>query len=114
MLDKLIDNAISFHRPGTPIEIILVRNSGTLKGTLSSAPLRGTVTLKVANQGPTIPEELQNQIFNSMVSYRQQKGSGPHLGLGLYIVRTIVEHHQGRVSVCPTKDKEGTVFTLTL
>lgn len=110
LLDKLVDNAISFHRPGTPIEISLAENSDTH----FSAPLRGKVTLTVANQGPTIPEEQQTQIFNSMVSYRQQKGSGPHLGLGLYIVRTIVEHHQGRVSVCSTKDEEGTIFTLTL
>jgi two-component system sensor histidine kinase ChvG len=110
MLDKLVDNAISFHRPGTPIEISLVENNTTH----FSAPLRGPTTLMVTNQGPTIPEELQNQIFNSMVSYRQQKGSGPHLGLGLYIVRTIIEHHQGTVTVGSTKGNQGTVFTLTL
>jgi K+-sensing histidine kinase KdpD len=53
-----------------------------------------------------------------MVSYRQQKGqqkgTGPHLGLGLYIVRTIVEHHEGLVSVATTRRSTGTVFTLTL
>ncbi len=119
MLDKLVENAISFHSPGTPIEISLLENNGTLfsaplKGVLYNAPLRGTITLTVTNQGPTIPEELQSQIFNSMVSYRQQKGSGPHLGLGLYIVRTIVEHHQGKVTVHSTRDGKGTVFTLTL
>jgi signal transduction histidine kinase len=105
LLDKLIENAISFHRPGTPIEISL-------------AQINGTITLTVANQGPTIPEELQNQIFNSMVSYRQQKGqqkgTGPHLGLGLYIVRTIIEHHQGTVSAGTAREGTGTVFTLTL
>jgi dedicated sortase system histidine kinase len=101
LLDKLVENAVSFHRPGTPIEISLAQTNGT-------------ITLTVANQGPTIPEELQNQIFNSMVSYRQQKGSGPHLGLGLYIVRTIIEHHQGKVSVGTTREGTGTVFTLTL
>jgi len=101
MLDKLVDNAISFHRPGTPIEISLTEQNGHLQ-------------LTVANQGPTIPDELQGQIFNSMVSYRKQKGSGPHLGLGLYIVRTIVEHHQGTVSVTALKDGEGTIFTLEL
>ncbi len=105
MLDKLVDNAVSFHRPASPIEIALAENNGT-------------ITLSVANQGPAIPPELQNQIFNSMVSYRQhqgqQKGSGPHLGLGLYIVRTIVEHHRGTVSVASTMDGTGTIFTLTL
>lgn len=101
MLDKLVENSISFHLPGTPIEISLIQNNNR-------------ITLTVANQGPIIPEELQNQIFNSMVSYRKQKGSGPHLGLGLYIVRTIVEHHQGTVSVSSTGDGKGTIFTLTL
>ncbi|MGB3210642.1 MAG: ATP-binding protein [Desulforhopalus sp.] len=101
LLDKLVENAISFHIPKTPIEISLAQNNGT-------------ITLTVANQGPTIPDELHNQIFNSMVSYRQQKGSGPHLGLGLYIVRTIIEHHQGTVSVNSTSDGKGTVFTLTI
>ncbi len=101
MLDKLIENAVSFHRPKTPIEISLAKNDSG-------------ITLTIFNQGPTIPKEQQNQIFNSMVSYRQHKGSGPHLGLGLYIVRTIVEHHQGSVNVHSTQDGKGTVFTLTL
>lgn len=109
MLDKLVENAVSFHHPDTPIEISLSQNNNTR-------------TLTVTNQGPTIPQEWHNQIFNSMVSYRQhnrekkrpQKGTGPHLGLGLYIVRSIVEHHEGAVSVSSLKDDKGTVFTLTL
>ncbi len=101
MLDKLIDNAVSFHTPGSPIEIGLAMKNRKIE-------------LRITNQGPTIADELQNQIFNSMVSYRQQKGSKPHMGLGLYIVRTIIEHHQGEVSVCSTEDNNGTIFTLTL
>lgn len=101
LLDKLVENAVSFHSPGTPIEITLGQKNDK-------------IVLTVANQGPAIPEELQNQIFNSMVSYRKQKGSGPHLGLGLYIVRAIVEHHQGTVSVCSNPDNKGTAFTVTL
>lgn len=101
LLDKLVENAVSFHHPDTPIEISLSQRSGA-------------ITLSVANQGPTIPADLQNQIFNSMVSSRQQKDSRPHLGLGLYIVRTIVEHHRGTVRVCSTPDIPGTRFTLTL
>lgn len=113
MLDKLIDNAVSYHLPGTPIEIALEKENNSIQ-------------LIVANQGPTIPEELQNQIFNSMVSYRQQKdkqqgqpnnhnkNSGPHLGLGLYIVRTIIEHHQGTVRARSTENDKGTQFILSL
>lgn len=101
MLDKLIENAVSFHTAGSPIEITLTAKADS-------------IVLQVANQGPTIPPELRNQIFNSMVSLRRQKDKQPHLGLGLYIVRTIVEHHHGTISAGTTEDGTGTVFTLTL
>ncbi|KJS00937.1 MAG: histidine kinase [Desulfobulbaceae bacterium BRH_c16a] len=101
MLDKLIENAVSFHTEGTAIEIILTEHNGA-------------ILLQVANEGPTIPKEQQNQIFNSMVSFGRQKDKQPHLGLGLYVVRTIVEHHHGTIAVGTTENGTGTVFTLTL
>ncbi len=101
MLDKLIENGVSFHTETTPIEIILMEKNGA-------------ILVQVANQGPTIPQDRQNQIFNSMVSFRRQKEKQPHLGLGLYIVRTIVEHHHGTISAGTTEDGTGTVFTITL
>jgi two-component system sensor histidine kinase ChvG len=101
MLDKLIDNAISFHTPGTPVEISL-------------AVKQQKIYLNISNLGPIIPKELHNQIFNSMVSYRQRKDPHPHLGLGLYIVRTIVEHHQGNISINSIADNRGTTFSLIL
>lgn len=100
MLDKLIENGVSFHTPLTPIEISLEEN-------------HGTINLAVTNQGPIIPEEQKKQIFNSMVSYRAQKSQQPHLGLGLYIVRTIVLHHHGQIAVTDAPNSIGTRFTLT-
>ncbi len=102
MLDKLIENAISFHKSGTPIEI-------KLKETVAG------IVIEVINDGPPIPPEQQNQIFGSMVSLRPQKDNKPHLGLGLFIVYTIVEHHQGTISAGSLgKGREGAVFTVTL
>ena len=50
-----------------------------------------------------------------MVSIRTQNDSKPHLGLGLYIVRTIVEHHRGTVTAGGLTDgKNGVVFTIRL
>jgi two-component system, OmpR family, sensor histidine kinase ChvG len=102
MLDKLIENGVAFHTEGTPIELRLDRE-------------KDMIVLQIANQGPEIPVERQGQIFNSMISIRSQKDSKPHLGLGLYIVRTIVEHHRGTVTATGLTDgRKGAVFTVRL
>lgn len=102
MIEKLIDNAVSFHSPETPITLELSEQDGKL-------------ALRISNQGPTIAPEQQGQIFNSMVSLRSRKKSRPHLGLGLYIVRSIVKHHQGDVRVENLQGQsEGVCFIVTL
>ncbi|MDR3630322.1 MAG: ATP-binding protein [Desulfocapsaceae bacterium] len=102
MLDKLIENGIAFHAEGSPIELRLSRE-------------RDGIRLQVTNKGPEIPEERLGQIFNSMVSIRTQKDAKPHLGLGLFIVRTIVEHHRGTVTAGNRTDgQSGAVFTIRL
>jgi dedicated sortase system histidine kinase len=101
-MDKLVDNAISFHALGTPVQI-------SLQWQASQAILR------VINRGSSIDPALQHQIFNSMVSSRKNKGALPHLGLGLYIVRTIITHHRGRVEcVNLMGDDTGVCFTVIL
>jgi len=99
MLEKLIDNAVSFHIPETPVIIKLSSNHDMIE-------------LLICNQGPPIAPEMLGQIFNSMVSLRTQKGSSPHLGLGLYIVRTIVEHHQGTIRAENSSDGKGGVCVI--
>jgi len=101
-LDKLVENAVSFHQAGTPIELLLTQQADM-------------VLLQVVNQGPVLDPSLQRQIFNSMVSSRTEQDGRPHLGLGLYIVRTILKHHGGAVSVSNLQDgRHGVAFTLTL
>ena len=100
LLDKLIENGVSFKKEGTPIVIGLKQQDRD-------------IVLTVINEGPSIPEELRGQIFNSMVSRRTRHDSRPHLGLGLYVARTIMLHHQGSISVDNLTDgREGVVFTL--
>lgn len=101
-LDKLVENAVSFHKAGTPVELRLKQQ-------------KDKVSLQVINQGPQIEPTLQQQIFNSMVSHRPVKEERPHMGLGLYIVRTIMEHHGGQVSVRNLDDGRcGVVFAVSL
>lgn len=102
MLDKLIENGISFMKENSAIEISL-------------ASFQNDIQLSISNEGPTIPEENLAHIFNSMVSVRNQSTSSPHLGLGLYIVRIIAEHHKGSVLVeNMTADRQGVKFSLLL
>lgn len=79
--DKLISNAVDFHRPGSTISIDCELQP------------RG-VTLTVCNEGPNLPPAVD--IFQSMYSGREGRQDEPHLGLGLYLVRLISEFHGGQ------------------
>ena len=84
LLDKLIDNAIAF---GTPSGLIVVN-------------LRVTdnhFELTVSNDGPALPSEIADSLFDPMVSSARDARK-THLGLGLYIVRLVAEFHKGTVS----------------
>ena len=100
MLDKLIDNAVDFHRTGTPIRVQLECYGDLLQ-------------IVVANRGAALSEERLHTIFDSMVSHR-----GPdnrlHFGLGLHVVRIIAEHHGGTVSAINLADASGVAFVVRL
>jgi len=99
LLDKLVSNAMDFAEKDTPIVINLVR-------------AESVISMQVSNQGPTLPEKMKNNLFDSMVSMRETRGKQPHLGLGLYIVRLIVEYHSGTVRADNKNDNKGVVFTV--
>ncbi len=101
MLDKLVSNALDFAERNTAINISLVRQSDN-------------VVMRVVNQGPPLPREMRDNLFDSMVSMRQGKTDQPHLGLGLYIVRLIAEYHHGRVEVSNLSNSKGVVFSVVM
>jgi signal transduction histidine kinase len=70
--------------------------------------LHGSVSLTVADTGSGIPRDLQKSMFEPFVSTKGAKGTG----LGLWIVKGIVENHNGRIRVRSSVDK-GTVIRLT-
>lgn len=70
------------------------------------------VKLSVCDQGPGIPEEYRGRIFQRFE--RIPRTNGPTgLGLGLYIVRQIVQAHGGKVEL-DSRGNCGAVFTVTL
>jgi len=94
LLDKLVDNAVSFAVEGSAVEVNL-------------APVRGEVALTVVNRGPLLPEAMRHRLFDSLVSVRASGGERPHLGLGLYIVTLIAKFHGGRVEADNLPDGSG-------
>jgi signal transduction histidine kinase len=69
------------------------------------------VRISVADRGPGIDDTDLPRIFERY--YRGQRGAGEGLGLGLYIVRRIVEAHGGGITVASAPG-EGSTFTFTL
>ena len=101
LLDKLVSNALDFAKKESAISIAVHTQAEK-------------VILSVANRGPVLPQEMRASLFDSMVSMRQGKGTDPHLGLGLYIVRLIVEYHHGHVDVQNLPNDKGVIFSVIL
>ena len=70
-----------------------------------------TVTIRIENPGPQLPETMRSELFDSMVSVREG-GPGDHLGLGLFIARLIAEGHGGAIGADNIDD--GVRFTVSI
>ena len=87
VLSNLLENAVR-HGEGTV----------TIDVTASASPREGEETgtsVTVSDEGPGIPEESMNRVFTRF--WRGSKRGGT--GLGLYIVKGIVEAHGGTITV---------------
>jgi signal transduction histidine kinase len=100
-LDKLVDNAISLSGPEDSVSLLLQQEAEH-------------IVLAVQNTGTRLPQEFQGRLFNSLVSLRENQGTAPHLGLGLYIVRLVAQAHGGHASAANLPGKSGVEFTLKL
>ncbi|HVP42448.1 MAG TPA: ATP-binding protein [Terriglobales bacterium] len=71
--------------------------------------VRGAIRILVADSGAGIPPALQSSIFEPFVSTKGAKGTG----LGLWIVKGIIENHGGKIRV-RSRVGQGTVFQIDL
>ena len=94
-LVNLARNALEHVNPGGEIRIRLTRAAGGWQ-------------LRFQDNGPGIPEELQERIFDPFFTTRTDG-----TGLGLAVVQDVVLSHQGQIRV-QSKPEEGTCFILTL
>ena len=65
------------------------------------------VELSIADEGPGIDPEIKDHLFEPFVTTKGERGTG----LGLWIVKGIVENHRGRIRVRSEVGK-GTIFKL--
>jgi len=100
LLDKVVDNAVDFHRADSPIRVQL-------------DILGNQLQLTVANRGPVLPAAMEKSVFDSMVSHRGQENR-LHFGLGLYVVRIIAEYHGGFVRAVNLADGSGVAVMVHL
>jgi len=62
---------------------------------LSTARADGHLSLEVWNSGSEIPADLKPALFEKFV----RQNDSPGIGLGLYICKSIVEHHHGSIDI---------------
>lgn len=97
VIANLLDNAIAYTDAG-----------GSISVTLSES--EGSIVVSIADTGRGIPEDKLPYIFDAFYRIsRDTKGSG----LGLFIVKTIIEAHGGRIGVESTPGK-GSTFSFKL
>jgi signal transduction histidine kinase len=102
VLTNLIENAVQHGTTNTPITV-----TGSANGE--------QVVLSVHNEGLSIPESDRARIFEPLVGTKETTSPiiSTNMGLGLYIVRQVVEAHGGTVDVASTPSA-GTIFTARL
>jgi signal transduction histidine kinase len=98
VLDNLLGNAIKYSPQGG---VIVVRVAATDRES----------QLSVTDQGEGIPAETLPQLFERFQRGASSETAG--IGLGLYIIRLLVEAHGGRVEA-QSVPGEGSVFTIRL
>lgn len=99
VLDNLLDNAVKYTAPGGRISIALSAADDALR-------------VEIADTGIGIPKEQQAQIFNKF--FRADNAllfQTAGTGLGLYVVKSVIDRHNGTVAV---KSAEGVGTTVTI
>ncbi len=99
MIDNLVDNALSFSPPGGIVEV-------------RAADTGEEVVVSVEDEGPGVPHDAREAIFNRFHSIRPEEDFGRHSGLGLAIAKAIVEGHGGRIEVEDRHGRTGARFVV--
>jgi signal transduction histidine kinase len=100
VLQNLVDNALRHSGVGIPVHV-------------EADAVQDGVRFRVRDQGPGIPVEMREQIFDKYVRLGsgRESGTAPGKGLGLSFCRIAVQAHGGRIWV-EDNQPQGSVFTV--
>ena len=107
VIDNLLSNAINFTQNGT-ITITAYRAQVDTKGEIDESDRESTV-VEIKDTGTGINSEMLPRLFDKFAT-RSMSGTG----LGLYISKSIVDSHDGKIWAYNNKDGKGATFTFTL
>ena len=96
VLENILSNAVSFSPPGSSVIVALSREDDEIR-------------ITVDDEGPGIPEENLNSVFDRFYSSRPSGEKTFHSGLGLAISRQIIDTLGGRIWVENRHSDEGHV-----
>jgi two-component system, OmpR family, phosphate regulon sensor histidine kinase PhoR len=113
VFQNLLDNAIKYSRPGTPIEVSARPSSRFLAG-MRPGDRPSVLAISVRDHGEGIEREHLPRLterFYRVDAARSRELGGT--GLGLAIVKHIVNHHRGALDI-ESEPGVGSVFTIFL
>ena len=101
VLVNLISNASKYSPIGTQIELTLEKIEN------------GKIRVTISDQGDGIPSKYKDQVFKRFVRLGNGDGTQYGIGLGLSVVKAIIEEHSGELGVENRQDG-GSIFWFTL
>jgi two-component system sensor histidine kinase KdpD len=100
VLVNLLDNAAKYAPPGSEIRIRARRT-------------KGAVAIEVLDEGPGIPEDRLERVFEKFHRVKQGDRQRAGTGLGLAICRGFVTAIGGKIVAANRADRSGAIFTIT-
>ncbi|HVA96357.1 MAG TPA: ATP-binding protein [Candidatus Acidoferrales bacterium] len=100
VVNNLISNSLKFTSSG-----------GTIK--ITAKPAIGSVVVSVSDTGAGIPKDKQHLLFSKFTQLSGAEHGSVGTGLGLYIVKGVVEAHGGTVNL-DSEEGRGTTITFNL
>ncbi len=94
IMANLLDNAISFSKDNQKIDVELIKDK------------HDRISLRIVDEGEGFKENDTNKIFKRFYSNRPEK-FGEHSGLGLNIVKNLVDLHNGTITASNNKGQKG-------